>query len=371
MKIIHISDTHLWLWIENTPREYDFYNNFEYVIDEIIKINPDFVIHTWDLFHTPKPSNKAISIVVQNLLKLSQKNIKTIIIAWNHDTPRLSTTTHSFEIFKSIKNIFLVYEPNLENIEFSDINFVCLPHIHDEKIFKENIIQSNKYINKKKINIFLSHFWISARDYEEYSDEISWISIKKEELDVLWEFDYVALWHYHKNFCIWNMCYPWSIEHTSFNQKNYNIWYNEVILKKGSKIKIKKHYLNCRNMIDLWDIDCNNIKSTDDLVEIIENIKKETNIKWSILKVSFINIWDELLLDFNDLKIKKSLEEAMYFEYKKTKKIKQNYEWNLKIKQSNIIKDNFEEFFSNYKFENNEIDKETLKKELFDLIKNT
>ena len=104
MKIIHFSDTHLWITLENTTREDDFYNNFEKIIDEIIKLNPEIVIHSGDLFHTSKPSNKAISIIVKNFLKLENANIKTIIIAWNHDTPRLSITTHPFEIFKSLKN---------------------------------------------------------------------------------------------------------------------------------------------------------------------------------------------------------------------------------------------------------------------------
>jgi len=49
------------------------------------------------------------------------------------------------------------------------------------------------------------------------------VNITLEELKILKKFDYVALGHYHKQFCIGNICYPGSIEHTSFNQKNYKI----------------------------------------------------------------------------------------------------------------------------------------------------
>lgn len=65
MKIVHFSDTHLWINIDNTTREDDFYNNFKIVIDDIISIKPDFVIHSWDLFHYSKPWNKAISIALE------------------------------------------------------------------------------------------------------------------------------------------------------------------------------------------------------------------------------------------------------------------------------------------------------------------
>jgi DNA repair exonuclease SbcCD nuclease subunit len=38
-------------------------------------------VHSGDLFHTSKPSNKAISVVVENFLKLEKAGIKVIVIA--------------------------------------------------------------------------------------------------------------------------------------------------------------------------------------------------------------------------------------------------------------------------------------------------
>ena len=122
MRIIHFSDTHLWITLENTTREEDFYLNFLKVIDDIIELKPDFVIHSGDLFHTPKPSNKAISIAIKWFLKLKENNIKVILIAWNHDTPRLSITTHPFEIFRDFENINLFYENKINSIDFENIN---------------------------------------------------------------------------------------------------------------------------------------------------------------------------------------------------------------------------------------------------------
>lgn len=408
MKIIHFSDTHLWITLENTSREFDFYSNFEIIIENILKEKPDYVIHSWDLFHTSKPSNKAISVVVSNFLKLSEAWIKVIMIAWNHDTPRLSTTTHSFEIFKELKWFYTFYEPKVDSIEFENINFVLLPHIHDENTFKEEFrksvdlmkneifqkqeVQGRKKISKwayqnvseweisfsdeeiieiskiSKKNIFVSHFWISYHEFEEYTDEISWVNISLEELEILKKFDYVALWHYHKNFCLpWtNICYSWSLEHTSFNQKNYKVWYNILKFEDG-KLKKEVKELQTRKMIDFWDIDVENIEDTEKLIEFLEKKIDKNIIKDSIVKINFINMENKLLLDFRQELVYNFFAWAFYFEFRKFKKIEKNKEFDKNIiNWENIINDNFKNFIE--KYENLE-NKDKLTKELSELLK--
>ncbi len=379
MKIIHFSDTHLWLWLENTLREEDFYKNFEKVINDIIIEKPDYVIHSGDLFHISKPSNKAISVVISNFLKLSDKWIKVIIIAWNHDTPRLSTTTHAFEIFKELKWFYTFYEPEIKKLEFEDVNFVLLPHIHDENIFKEEFKKAPEFLippwkrglggfNNPKYNIFVSHFWISYKDYEEYTDEISWVNISLEELEILKKFDYVALWHYHKNFSLpWtNISYSGSLEHTSFNQKNYKNWYN--ILKFWEKFEKKVQELETRKMIDLWDFDCKDILETDVLILELESKIDKHLIKDAIVKINFVNMNLKLLLDFRENLIYNFFAETFYFEYKKIKYQEENIKNNIDIKNSlNIINDNFKDFLANYP---NIEKKDNLEKEISLLLKN-
>lgn len=407
MKIIHFSDTHLWLWLENTTREEDFYKNFEQVINDILLEKPDYVIHSGDLFHTSKPSNKAISVVISNFLRLSENGIKVIIIAWNHDTPRLSTTTHAFEIFKSLKWFYTFYEPKIEKLEFEDVNFVLLPHIHDENIFKDEFKKAPDFLEKNetfqkqevqgrkkilkwayenvseweisfsddeilgiskvsKINVFVSHFWISYKEYEEYTDEISWVNISVEELEILKKFDYVALGHYHKNFSIlWNISYSGSIEHTSFNQKNYKVWYN--ILNFSDKLDKEIKYLQTRKMIDLLDFDCENILETEVLILELESKIDKSLIKDAIVKINFVNMNLKLLLDFRENLIYNFFKETFYFEYKKIKKQDENVKNNIDIKNSlNIINDNFKDFLANYP----DIEKkDEIEKEISELLK--
>ncbi len=407
MQIFHFSDTHLWIWLENTTREEDFYKNFEFVINEILQKKPDIVIHSWDLFHTSKPSNKAISVVVENFLKLEKAWIKVIIIAWNHDTPRLSLTTHPFEIFQSMENFYVFYEPKIESIElnvetfqkqevqgrknflkwvyehvsdwkksFSDeeissfskvswVNFVVLPHIHDENIFKEELRKAGNLLKENTKNIFISHFWISAKEYDEYTDEISGINITLEELNTLKKFDYVALGHYHKQFNIRNICYPGSIEHTSFNQKNYKIGYN---IFDSNTLKKESFELPSRPMIDLWVIDCKDIFTTKDLVECLEKSIDTKTLKDAIVKIILLNITSKLLLEFDEKLFLSFFSDTFYFEYKKIK-FQENNTFQTSIHEtSNTILDNFEIFFDNYDFSDTTIKKEELKKDLQNLI---
>ncbi|MDD5769657.1 MAG: exonuclease SbcCD subunit D [Candidatus Gracilibacteria bacterium] len=374
MKIFHFSDTHLGITLENTSREEDFYKNFEFIIYKILELKPDIVIHSGDLFHTSKPSNKAISVVVENFLKLEKAGIPVIIIAGNHDTPRLTLTTHPFEIFKSLNNFYVFYEPEIKSLEiycndkksFISTNFIILPHIHDENIFKEELKKSNNLILNGKNNIFISHFGISAKKYDEYTDEISGINIALEDLKILKKFDYVALGHYHKQFNIGNITYPGSIEHTSFNQKNYKIGYNIF----DTDLKTKESFeLQSRPMIDLGNIDCKNIENTANLIEFLEKNINKDSLKNAIVKIILENLNSKLLLEFDEKLFLDFFKECFYFEYKKIKFI-ENRKISGNIKQDgNTILDNFENFFDNYNFTNKIENKDELKKELEELLK--
>lgn len=367
MKILHFSDTHLWINIEWTKRDQDFYKNFNKVIDEAIINKVDFVLHSWDLFHFSKPSNKAISVAINGFLKLSKAWIKTIIISWNHSEPRLTTTTHAFEIFKEIENIFLIHSKWTEILDFKNIRFVGLPHLNEEKFFREELKKASSYKKEGVINIYTSHFWISAKDYDDYTDELSWINITKEELASLKEFNYVAMWHYHKNFNIWNIHYSWSIEHTSFNAKNHKVGFN-IISFTNKEIDVQKNYLETRPMTEI-SIDCDNIVSNEELIPTLK--EKAWNTNWHILKIIFENMTKKLLMDFNDKEINELFKDTFYFEYRKVKKEnKQNITHKLNIWE-NFIEKNFENFINEYNFEdkNNEINKEKIKSEILKLIK--
>jgi len=392
MKIIHFSDTHLWIWMDNTSRDEDFYKNFIKIIEDIVKEKPDFVIHSGDLFNSSKPSNKAISVTIKWFLKLEKAGIKVIIIAWNHDTPRLSTTTHSFTIFENFEHFKVIYKEELEIFETEKINFVCLPHIYSEEKFKQQFNEGLEFLNEEKsnkelknsakknnkINIFISHFGLQAQEYEEYTDEISGVNILISELEKLKKFDYVALWHYHKNFCISKkICYSGSLEHTSFNAKDHKIGYNILEFDEDWNFEKKVKYLQTRKMIDLWIIDCEKIENTDELLEKIISMEEYSTkeefknyLSGAIVKIFFENINNNLLLEFQDIKITDFFSETFHFEYRKAKleDKKNNFDAKIDISNSNFVEDIFSDFLKDFEIPE-WINREELEKELIEKIK--
>lgn len=369
MRLLHFSDTHLWAWNFQNWRDDDFYNNFKKVIDCALKIKPDFILHSWDLFHYSKPSNKALSIAMEGFLSLSKAWIKTLILAWNHSTPRWEMTVHPFDIFKKLDNFELIKSDKIENFEYWNINFVCLSHQNDIENFTNQLKTAPNFIKKEKINIFSSHFWIKNTSYKNYTDEISWVDVDQENLLKLEDFDYVWLWHYHKNFCFWkkkNLCYSWSTEKTSFSQKDYKCWFNIIKFKENWEFEKEFVQLETRKMTKL-EINCEIFKNTNELLEDIKSRKIET--KWVIIHIILQNITKEFWINFEDKIFKKYFENTLELRYIKEKKQEEWIKININIEEKdNFVKSYFSDFIKQKNIDKS-IDKNKIEKEILDDLK--
>jgi exonuclease SbcD len=96
MRIIHLADTHLGYSAYRkateegvNQREVDVYDAFTQCIDYAIKTKPDVVLHAGDLFDSVRPTNRAITVAVQQILRLSKEKIPFVVISGNHETPKL------------------------------------------------------------------------------------------------------------------------------------------------------------------------------------------------------------------------------------------------------------------------------------------
>jgi len=112
MKILHVADTHLGYSAYRKAtddginrREMDVYNAFEQFVDYAVDIKPDIIIHAGDLFDNVRPNNRAISFAVDQLNRLSKKQIPTVLIAGNHEHPKLRETGHIFKVFDHIEKV--------------------------------------------------------------------------------------------------------------------------------------------------------------------------------------------------------------------------------------------------------------------------
>lgn len=215
----HISDTHLGFNDFDkinqdgiNQREADVYNSFANAVDSILQLKPDFVLHTGDLFNRVSPSNRAMIQGMQHLKRITQAGIPFIVIAGNHSTPKTVYTSPILQALQTIDGIYAVYNQKYECISMDGIHFHCLPHIHDDITYNNEI---NALTPKNGINILLMHTSL-GKGYllDEYGERI----FPEDRYSLLNKFNYIALGHWH-NFQIlpqWeNACYSGSTERFS------------------------------------------------------------------------------------------------------------------------------------------------------------
>jgi DNA repair exonuclease SbcCD nuclease subunit len=90
MLISHISDLHLgYAQFGLEEREEDVYETFKEAVDISIREGVRGVILAGDLFHSPRPSGKAIITLGNALKKLKENNIAAAFVLGEHDISRL------------------------------------------------------------------------------------------------------------------------------------------------------------------------------------------------------------------------------------------------------------------------------------------
>ena len=110
--MLHVADTHLGYSAYRkvtedgiNQREVDVYDAFKQFVDYAVKSKPDLIIHAGDLFDSVRPNNRAITFAIKQILRLSKQGIPFVLIAGNHEHPKLKETGHIFSIFDHIEQI--------------------------------------------------------------------------------------------------------------------------------------------------------------------------------------------------------------------------------------------------------------------------
>lgn len=359
MKIIHFSDTHLGFSDLNyinehniNQREADFYNAFSEVIESIIDIKPDFIIHTGDFFHRPNPTNRAITFAFEELKKIEKLNIPFIIIAGNHSTPKMASSSPILKLFNSLENVYPVFNQEFEKIEFKDINFYCLPHINEESKIEKELEKLENSIDENKKSVMMMHTSVGHNYLMEEFGEFVYPSDKEHIFENM---DYVALGHWHKfanakNYK--NVYYSGSTERTSRSDTNTQKGF--VVIDIEDKLKIEFKEIEIRKF---YKFELDGEKIEDELrslkAEDFNSSLVDLHIKNLSIKESF-NLSNEYLKWFFD--------GAMHIYIKK--EYKENINENIEIESISL-----KEYFIDYlKEESKEDEFERLKEKSLKLF---
>ncbi len=318
-KIYHIADTHIgysaYRRIDEATglnhREVDTYEAFKQFVDYALKERPDVILHAGDLFDSVRPTNRAISFTLSQILRLSDAGIPFVAISGNHETPRLKETGSVFSLFEHIPDVHLVYENKYELVEIDDISIHAIPHCDDIKGEKNKMMSNN---SDTSFNIALIHASVLGAGQPifrmgEFNEQIV-------DINDLTNFDYLALGHFHKCTKVMeDAYYAGSTERFSFNEVNDDKVFLEVRLREDGEKEVIFHELRTREMMDLEPIVCNSL----DEHEIRSTIKHrimECNPENKVvrLKVQDIPLHVYHSLDFDELK--RLTKSAVHFEIK-------------------------------------------------------
>ncbi len=297
MKFIHCSDTHIGYsdYHKIDPdtginqREQDFYNAWNCLIEAILSQKPDFVIHAGDLFHTTRPTNRAIAVALEGIQKVNDADIPFVMISGNHSTPKIRATGSIFESIALFPNVYAAFHSKYQKFEVGNCTVHCIPHcsLTEELQAAFEAIKTGK---KARYQILVTHgSWAGQKSFSmgEFNEQ----KLPVPEAISKIEFDYIALGHYHKHIKIKpTVVYSGSTERTSFNEAGNPTGYILVDLEKVDYIEIPS-----RPMFKLEPIDCRELntaqiydelanRSTDDLTDalvnlVLSNIQHQTLVK--------------------------------------------------------------------------------------------
>lgn len=349
MTILHFSDTHLgYNELDRVTadgvnlREQDFYDSFTQVIDEAIERRPDVVIHSGDFFHRPSPANRPMIVALAQVQRLSNEGIPLVLIAGNHETPRTIYTSPILQAMQTIKGVYPIFSQCYEQIELGDLVVHGLPHINDGKVLLEEMDKMSPVDGK--LNIMMLHTSI-GKEYlmEEYGEQL----YPKERMEVLNQFDYVALGHWHnfqKVSKLTNGWYSGSTERMSDTEAGKEKGYCMLELEKGKICPPEFIPIKTRNWFRLDIKDCHQ-KEVEAIEEELAAYAKNNDLTDGLLSLYFQDIKITQSIQLSNRKLYELMPDAIHIQVKR------------------VFKDEFNEF------EYQQQDFESLEKQMTSFIK--
>ena len=139
LRIAHISDTHLGYRAlykvdpvsGRNQRSIDIERAYERAIDDILERDVDLVIHAGDVFHHTRPAWSAIRSFVSQTRRITDRGIPMLVIAGNHDTPRLRTSGSVFSVMEiALPGVAFVTGYTQETISYDQLGLMvaAVPH---------------------------------------------------------------------------------------------------------------------------------------------------------------------------------------------------------------------------------------------------
>ncbi len=308
MKLLHFSDTHLGFSEFNkidpatgvNQREQDAYDAFTQVVEHAVNTRPDLVIHAGDLFHTPRPPNRALVHALAGFKKIVDAGIPAVVVAGNHSTPRLAASGSVFGALRLV-GVKAAHEcrPEVFSINGADVH--CVPHMPVEEDLRD-ALKSVRRRPKSKLSILVTHGGIRGKGEKDSLGEFNEVVVSGGTLSRLSNLDYIALGHYHKRLKVGlNAHYSGSTERFHKKEAAYDKGFLEVDLP-GPTVRFIK--LDCRGMEAIEPINCRGLKPRTILPRIEAALGQVAPLDGKIVYVFLDNISPETWINLDTRSIR-------------------------------------------------------------------
>lgn len=218
MRIAHLSDVHLGYRAYSrvseygmNQREHDVLQAFQRALRAIGDLSPDLVVITGDLFHAVRPPNGSLIQAYRAVFRLQQarQGAPLVMIAGNHETPRVLGSGCILALFANLPGVQVVYNQiDSREIGSLDATVVCVPSQGVPEI-ERRILQPNPHT---RWNLLLMHGLLEGIASFTLERPIERQKIVRDE------WDYIALgdWHLYTQVAS-NALYAGATEFTSTN----------------------------------------------------------------------------------------------------------------------------------------------------------
>jgi len=293
MKIVHMADSHLGFsaygrvdrWGRN-QREEMIYQGFGEIIEKIIDLAPDAVVHAGDVFHHVRPRIRPLVVFKQNLEKLVEAKIPVIIISGNHDAPKSYAAQSPFALFEGMEGVHIAHHYRYERFEVGDCHFHCIPFCLGPEDYLEEFqkMQEFRMENPSGRDVLVMHGLVEAL-WDRRLRTVGEHELKESFLKG--DLSYIALGHYHGQAQVArNAWYSGSVEYFRFSEAKDDKGILLVDLDSGSveQIPVMERY-----MIDPEPVDCGGLSSAG-IEELLRGISAEVGIEGKIVRLRLRNL---------------------------------------------------------------------------------
>lgn len=212
MRFLHTADWH----VGKSLHGYDLLNEQQHIFQQIeaiaIEQKVDAIVIAGDLYDRSAPSEEAVSELNAELQRLNlHDQLPILAISGNHDSAaRLATgdAWYSATQFYLHTQLAQAFEP----VVIGDTQFFLLPYfelqavrnyfgddeIHSVKVAMERIVaQMQDHFAPDKHQVLVAHFFAAGSSHTDSETKVEVGGLNAVPVDLLTEFDYVALGHLH------------------------------------------------------------------------------------------------------------------------------------------------------------------------------